>query len=110
MDARRIEFQAGSLVRNQKSRRHPCIEFHIADPHPREANAAEVVYPLDIGGQQVRRGRRDGHEFRADADLDVRACRQVIVAAVQRDLMTADTRFASCTPAGTMFIPGEPMK
>ena len=56
-------------------------------------------------------GARDVDEFRPHADFDLRARRQAVVAAVQPDRMTADRApRGPLTSAGTMFMPGEPMK
>src|SRR3954468_2259338 len=90
VDVRRIEFQAGRAVRAGEAGRCAGRELCITEPRTREANAAEVVDAFDLRTEQAGR-RRDGlDEFRTDADLDLRATRQLVVAAVERDHMTAD--------------------
>ena len=61
----------------------------------READAAEVVDAVDLRTEQAGR-RRDGiDEFRTNADLDLRAVGQLVVAAVERDDVTADPGLAT---------------
>ena len=43
MNVRRIEDQARDLVRDRRSRRHPCCKFGVANSHARETDAAEVI-------------------------------------------------------------------
>ena len=94
------EIPAGTRAEN------PCV----ADANAGEADAAEIVDPLDRGRQQAGRRRRDMDEFRPHADLDFRAGRQHAVIAIKP--MIWPSMRASCllTAAGTMFMPGEPMK
>ena len=73
VNVRRIEHQSRLVARNRNPRRHLGREFHVADAHACETDAAEIVDPLDIGRQQAGAGRRDVDEFRAHADLDPRA-------------------------------------
>lgn len=90
MDVRRIEFQAGRAVRAGEAGRRARRELGVTEPRAREADAAEVVDAFDLRTEQAGR-RRDGlNEFRTDADLDLCASRQLVVAAVERDHMTAD--------------------
>jgi len=59
----------------------------------RKTDAAEIVDPLDIGGKQIRRRRLDIDEFGPHADLDLRAGRQLVIAAVERDGVAVDPGF-----------------
>ena len=111
VDMRGIEHEPDRLVGDGKARRHARGELGIADADAGEADAAEIVDALDRGRQQAGCGRGDIDEFRPHADLDLGARRQHVVVAVQADDMAVDPRLAAVShSAGTMFMPGEPMK
>ena len=57
-----------------------------------EANAAEIVDALDVGGQEI--GSRGGEldKFRPHADFDLGPCRQAVVTAIERNGMAVDPR------------------
>src|SRR5262245_29621030 len=92
---RGIEHEPRSAARGRETRRHARGEPGVADANPREADAAEIVDALDIGREQSRRGRGDIDEFRAYADLDFRSRGQAVVAALERDGVAVNARFAA---------------
>src|SRR4051812_37342787 len=98
MHARGIEFQAGLRGCNRKPGRHARGELDLADPYPRETDAAEIVDALDVRSQQIRRRRPPLDEFRAPAALDIRIGRQFAIAAVERDRVAAYPRLAPAPP------------
>src|SRR3979490_2870392 len=100
MNVRRVEYQPGDVAGNRKSRRHPGCEFCIADTNAGEADAAEVIDPLDVGRQQAWRRWSDVDEFGAHADLDLRARGQTVVAPLQCDGVAVDPGFAALNRGG----------